>query len=231
MRKISIQDIINDLHGLYSSMFNQGLDLVYIWWIHQLEIKWKNQSLVICIRQFCSLIKIVFRCDIWSTSTPLVDAAAWVCWRFKLSRHSLVPSVSLACSHGEHRSRVLPLRRILGLSIIEDIRGVKFRFRERWEENRLLTPGQSRVRLNESPSRIVRIFGPLLSHPFLFHIRPSSLLPLFTLPLYLLVSDAHRSRVHDLRAFRNYLENGHGRPFLETGPVLDMHHRARRRQW
>jgi len=81
-------------------LMSDGLDLS--------EIKWKNQSLVICIRQFCSLIKIVFHCDVWSTSTPLVDVAAWVCWRFKLSRHSLIPSVSLACSHGEHRSRVLP---------------------------------------------------------------------------------------------------------------------------
>jgi hypothetical protein len=30
----------------------------------------------------------------------------WARWRFKLSRHSLGPSVSLACSYGVYRSRV-----------------------------------------------------------------------------------------------------------------------------
>lgn len=59
-----------------------------------------------------------------------------------------------------------------------------------------------------------KIFEPS-SFPFIFLF----LFSLFTCP-------RRGSRVHSPRAFRNYPENGHGWPFLETGPVLDMHCRT-----
>lgn len=239
MRRILIYERYHDnLHYVRfiftSYSFIQGFDLVRIRQIHQFVVRWKYRFLVICIEQFCHLINsVVIKLSLVAMFDPLLRhwsmLQSWACWWFKLSRHSLVPSVSLACSHGEHRSRVFAKvhsRESSGFLIIDkDIRGVKFRFCGRWEEKRwLLTPGTSRVRLNETPPRIIRkysvLFSPILSSS-------ASVPPLFT-PLFTPVR--RRSRVHDPRTFRNYLENGHGRPFLETGPGLDMHRRARGRQ-
>lgn len=90
--------------------------------------------------QFCCSIEIVRNRLSLRRFDPLLrhwsmlqsGSAGW----FKLSRHSLVPSVSLACSHGEHRSRVFAKAHsgeVLGAFhfIDENIRDVTFRFRGR----------------------------------------------------------------------------------------------------
>lgn len=80
-----------------------------------------------------------------------------------------------------------------------------------------------RVRLNESAWRIIRKVRPVRVLPLLPSLSPFLLFPPFICP-------SSRDREYSPRAFRNYPGNGHGRPFLETGPVLDMHRRFRTRQ-
>lgn len=68
---------------------------------YSLHKQMKERALLIDLTKIAQ--EIISYNDITAASTPMADSAVWVRWLFKLSRHSLGPSVSFACSYGEHR--------------------------------------------------------------------------------------------------------------------------------
>lgn len=93
------------------------------------------------------------------------------------------------------------------------------RSRDRWERRAVPTEKRACPTKWEFLANNTKIF------------EPSSFPPIFLFLLSLFTCPRRGSRVHSPWAFRNYPENGHGWPFLETGPVLDMHRRTSTRQW